>query len=65
MVARICTHNGSANSEGEYGWLTADELTASGSTILRVIKQFATAVEDNSQLTLKESLTDNEILGSI
>ena len=61
MIARICMHNGSANSEGEYGWLTDDESTASGSTILRVIKQFATAVDDNSQLTLEESLTDDQM----
>jgi hypothetical protein len=56
MVARTCSHAGSAHSEGEYGWLSDDEHTAHGSTILRVLKQFATPEGEDGQLTLDEIL---------
>jgi len=61
MVARICSHKGSANAEGEYGWLTDDDLTASGDTILRVLKQFATADGDDAQLSLDAALDDDRL----
>jgi hypothetical protein len=61
MIARMCAHRGSAHSEGEYGWLTEDELTADGSTILRVLKQFATPEADDAQLTLDEILDDDRM----
>ena len=61
MVARACSHAGSAHSEGEYGWLTDDEHTAHGSTILRVLKQFATPDDTDAQLTLEEFLKDDSM----
>lgn len=61
MIARMCMHNGSANSEGEYGWLTDDDLTAHGSTILRTLKMFATAAEEDSQLTIEESIKHDQM----
>lgn len=61
MVARICEHKGSAHSEGEYGWLTDDELTADGSTILRVLKQFATPTDEDAQLTIDDLLDDDRM----
>jgi len=61
MVARICEHKGSAHSEGEYGWLTDDELTADGSTILRVLKQFATPSDEDAQLTIDELHDDDRM----
>ena len=61
MVARICEHKGSAHSEGEYGWLTDDELTADGSTILRALKQFATPADEDAQLTINELLDDDRM----
>jgi hypothetical protein len=61
MVARICEHKGSAHSEGEYGWLTDDDLTADGSTILRVLKQFATPTDGDAQLTIDELLDDDRM----
>lgn len=54
MVARACSHRGSAHSEGEYGWLTDDEHTAHGSTILRVMKQFATPSGEDNQFTIDD-----------
>lgn len=61
MVARTCAYAGSAHSEGEYGWLTDDELTAHGSTILRVLKQFATPDGEDAQLSLDEALPADEL----
>lgn len=59
MVARTCAYAGSAHSEGEYGWLTDDDQTAHGSTILRVLKKFATAEGADRQLTLDEMRDDD------
>ena len=59
MVARACAHCGSAHSEGEYGWLTDDEHTAHGSTILRVLKQFATADGQDAQLTIDDIMQED------
>lgn len=59
MVARTCAHCGSAHSEGEYGWLTADEHTAHESTILRVVKQFATPDDADAQLTIDEIMQED------
>jgi hypothetical protein len=59
MVARTCAYAGSAHSEGEYGWLTDDDQTAHGSTILRVLKKFATAEGADRQLTLDEMCDDD------
>jgi len=63
MVARACAHRGSAHSEGEYGWLTDDEHTAHGSTILRVLKQFATPTDEDAQLTLDDLLKSDNMPG--
>jgi len=54
MFARICERTGSAHSEGEYGWLTDDELTCHGSTFLRAIKKTATPEDDDAQFTLDD-----------
>lgn len=61
MVARTCAYKGSANSEGEYAWLTDDDHTAHGSTILRVLKKFATVDASDAQLTLDEILDDDRM----
>lgn len=54
MFARICERTGSAHSEGEYGWLTDDELTCHGSTFLRAIKKTGTPEDMDAQLTLSD-----------
>src|SRR5699024_10610159 len=59
--ARICAHKGSAYEEGEHGWFTDDDLTAHGSTILRVLKLFATPDDEDAQLTLDEILDDDRM----
>jgi hypothetical protein len=59
MVARACSHCGSANSEGEYGWLTDDEHTAHGATILRVVKQFATPSGEDAQLSIDDIMQED------
>ena len=59
MISRACAHCGSANSEGEYGWLTDDEHTAHGSTILRVVKQFATPNEEDAQLSIDDIMQED------
>lgn len=61
MIARTCAYTGSAHSEGEYGWLTDDDLTADGSTILRVIKEFTTPDDDDADLTIDEILNDDRM----
>jgi|AntDeeMinimDraft_4_1070355.scaffolds.fasta_scaffold01013_1 hypothetical protein len=61
MFARACAYRGSANSEGEYGWLTNDDQTAHGSTILRVIKQFATPSDEDAQLTIDDLLQNDNM----
>lgn len=61
MVARACAHRGSANSEGDYGWLTDDDHTAHGSTILRVLKQFATPDDEDAQLTIDDLLKSDNL----
>ncbi len=70
-VTRTRSHSGlsrlsgrfSINSEGEYGWLTDDEHTAHGSTILRVLKQFATPSDEDAQLTLDDLLKSDNMPG--
>lgn len=54
MFARICERTGSAHSEGEYGWLTDDELTCHGSTFLRAIKKAGTPDDMDAQFTLSD-----------
>jgi hypothetical protein len=61
MVARIGAMGRSAHGEGQYGWLTDDETTASGDTILRVLKQFATPDADETQLTFDDFAEDNQL----
>ena len=61
MFTRACAHRGSAHSEGDYGWLTDDDQTAHGSTILRVIKQFATPSDEDAQLTIDDLLKDDNM----
>lgn len=61
MVARICAHEGSAHEEGEHDWFTDDDLTAHVSTILRVLKLFATPDDEDAQLTLDEFLNDEQM----
>ena len=61
MVARIATQTKSANGEDEYGWLTDDDTIASGDTILRVLKQFATPDAEDKQLTLDEIADSDEL----
>lgn len=62
QFARICQNQGSAHSEGEYGWLLEDELTCDGSTFLRAIKKIATPDETDSQLTLDELQDEDGML---
>jgi hypothetical protein len=64
MVARVCTMGKSAHGEGEYGWLTNDKTTASGDTILRVLKQFATPSGDDAQCTF-EAFQNTEQLPAV
>ena len=61
MFARICAHEASAHEEGEHGWFTDDDLTAHGSTILRVLKLFGTPDDEDAQLTLEETLDDDRM----
>ena len=61
MVARICAHEGSAHEEGEHAWVTDDDQTAHGSTILRVLKLFGTPDDEDAQLTIEEILDDDRM----
>ncbi|MDG5760932.1 transposase [Natronococcus sp. A-GB1] len=62
QVARICSNNGSAHSEGEIGYLLNDELTCDGSTLLRALKLIATPDDDDSmQLTLDSVFEENRM----
>jgi len=63
MVARVCTMGKSAHGEGEYGWLTDDDTIASGDTILRVLKKFATPNGDDAQLTIAEFQNNEQLTG--
>jgi len=54
MFARICERTGSAHSEGEYGWLTDNDLTCHGSTFLRAIKKAGTPEDMDAQFTLSD-----------
>jgi hypothetical protein len=54
MFARICANKGSAHSEGEYGWLTDDDLTCDDETFLRAIKLIATPEDGDAQTTLSD-----------
>lgn len=54
MFARICANKGSAHSEGEYGWLTDDDLTCDDETFLRAIKLIATPEDDDAQPSLSD-----------
>lgn len=65
VLARMCATTGSSNSEGEYGWLTDDDYTPDGSTILRAIKKFSTPDDADRQLTIDDYLTDNNELPEI
>lgn len=53
ILSRMCAQRGSANSEGEYAWLTDDDYTPDGSTILRAIKKIGPETTDQ-QRTLEE-----------
>ena len=64
MVAQICANNASAHSEGEYGWLADDDSIASGDTILRVLKAFATPDDDAAQYSFDE-LADDDMMPGI
>lgn len=59
QVARICSNNGSAHSEGEIGFLLDDDLTCSGDTLLRALKLLATPDDESMQLTLDSALEDD------
>jgi hypothetical protein len=61
MMARIFTMGQSAHGEGEYGWLTDDDTVASGDTILRVLKQFATPDDEKAQLTIDAFQTEDQL----
>ncbi|MDL0138617.1 transposase [Halobacterium salinarum] len=61
MVARVCAHEGSAHEEGEHAWITDDDQTAHGSTILRVLKLFATPDGEAAQLTIDELRDDDRM----
>ncbi|WP_080510309.1 transposase [Halococcus salifodinae] len=65
VLARMCATTGSANSEGEIGWLTDDDYTPDGKTILRTIKKFGTPEEEARQAGLDDYLTDAEELPDI
>lgn len=65
VLARMCATTGSANSEGEIGWLTDDDYTPDGKTILRAIKKFGTPKEEALQAGLDDYLTDAEELPDI
>jgi len=53
ILSRMCATRGSANSEGEYAWLTEDDYTADGSTILRAMKKIGSN-NDDTQLTIQD-----------
>lgn len=55
ILARMCAQRGSSHSEGEYAWLTDDDYTPVGSTILRAIKNIGSNKADE-QLTLEEAI---------
>ena len=61
MVARICAHEASAHEEGEHAYITDDDQTAHGSTILRVLKLFGTPDGEDTQLTIDEILDDDRM----
>jgi len=61
MLASICAHEGSAYEEGEHAWVTDDDQTAHGSTILRVLKLFGTPDGEDAQLTIDEILDDDRM----
>jgi hypothetical protein len=61
MVARICAHEASAHEEGEHAYITDDDQTAHGSTILRVLKLFGTPDDEDAQLTIDEILDDDRM----
>ena len=61
MFAQICANHGSAHSEGEYAWLTDDELWCDDETFLRAIKKAATPAEENKQLTLSDFPTSDSL----
>ena len=66
VLARMCATTGSANSEGEIGWLTDDDYTPDGTTILRTIKKFGTPEAEEAQQTgLDDYLTNAEELPDI
>lgn len=54
MFARMCNNQGSAHSEGEYGYLTDHDLTCNDKTFLRAIKKAATPEDMDAQLTFDD-----------
>ena len=65
VLARMCATKGTANSEGEIGWLTDDDYTASGSTILRTLKLFGTPEEGERQMEIEDYGPDAQELPDI
>lgn len=63
MLARMCSTRGSANSESEYAWLTDDDYTADGSTILRAMKKIGSK-EGGTQLRIQD-FQDTDAMGEI
>jgi len=60
VLARMCATTGSANSEGEYGWITDEDYTPDGSTILRAMEKIGTPGDEAQQVTFDELLESNE-----
>jgi hypothetical protein len=54
LFASACLTQGSAHSEGEAGWFLEDNDTCDDSTLLRVIKQFATPADQEVPSSLQE-----------
>lgn len=59
VLARMGATRGSSHSEGEYAWLTDDDYTPDGSTILRAIKKVGTPPDQQTALEEFNGLTGN------
>lgn len=63
ILSRMCASKGSAHSEGEYAWLTDDDYTPDGSTILRALKKIGDSTTDE-QLTI-DAFNDSDGLSEV
>ena len=63
--ARMCTTKTAAYSEGQVGWLTDDDYTPDGSTLLRAFKQVGQDGDESHQSTLQDIADAPHPLGKI